>query len=125
MINESTFDFPNIIINKLELNYKYETNFNDKKEILLNIKVENDTKKCKKIIFLIETGDEINFIISGKIKQSKTIKSKETIKFIYKLIPLQRGELKLPSLKIWEIDINNIQEKICSNYYFPQKITVI
>ena len=125
LINESTFDFPNIIINKLELNYTYETNFNDKKEILLNIKVENDTKKCKKIIFLIETGDEINFIISGKIKQSKTIKSKETIKFIYKLIPLQRGELKLPSLKIWEIDINNIQEKICSNYYFPQKITVI
>ena len=54
-------------------------------EIPKDIKVENDTKKCKKIIFLIETGDEIHFIISGKIKQSKNIKSKETIKFFYKL----------------------------------------
>ena len=125
LINESTFDFPNIIINKLELNYTYETNINDKKEILLNIKVKNETQKCKKIIFLLETGDEINFIISGKIKQSKTIKSNEIIKFIYKLIPLQRGELKLPSLKIWEIDINKIPDKICSNYYFPQKIIVV
>ena len=125
LINESIFDFPYIIINKLELNYDYETQLNDKKEILLNIKVENNTKKCKKIIFFIETGDEINFMISGKIRQSKNIKAKETIKFIYKLIPLQNGELKLPSLKIWEININNAQDRICSNFYFPQKIAII
>ena len=125
LINENIFDFPYIIINKLELNYDYETQLNDKKEILLNIKVENNTKKCKKIIFFIETGDEINFMISGKIRQSKNIKAKETIKFIYKLIPLQNGELKLPSLKIWEININNAQDRICSNFYFPQKIAII
>ena len=83
----------------------------------------NNTNKFKKIIFFMENGDEINFIISGKTKQTKIIKSKETIKFIYKLIPLQRGELKLPSLKIWEIS-NNL-DRICSNFYFPQKITVI
>ena len=54
------------------------------------------------------------------------IKSDETVKFIYKLIPLQSGELKLPSLKIWEINVNNnIQDRICSHYYFPQKIKVI
>ena len=126
LINENIFEFPNIIINKLELNYDYETNINDKKEIILNIKVENNTKKFKKLIFFIETGDEINFIISGKVKQSKMIKSDETVKFIYKLIPLQSGELKLPSLKIWEINVNNnIQDRICSHYYFPQKIKVI
>ena len=123
--NENIFDFPYIIINPLELNYLYETQIINKEEVLLNIKVENNTKKCKRIIFFIETGDEINFIISGKIKQSKYINSNETIKFVYKLIPLQSGELKLPSLKIWEININNLQERLYSNYYFPQKITVI
>ena len=124
LINENVFDFPNIIINNLELNYNYETLINDNKEIILNIKVENNTKKCKKLIFFIETGDEINFIISGKVKQTKNIKSNETVKFIYKLIPLQNGELKLPTLKIWEININT-QDRLCSHYYFPQKITVI
>ena len=123
--NENIFDFPYIIINPLELNYLYEAQIINKEEVLLNIKVENNTKKCKRIIFFIETGDEINFIISGKIKQSKYINSNETIKFVYKLIPLQSGELKLPSLKIWEININNLQERLYSNYYFPQKITVI
>ena len=125
LINENIFDFPYIIINKLELNYNYETQLNEKNEIILNIKVENNTKKCKKIIFFLETGDELNFIISGKIKQSKNIKSKETIKFIYKLIPLQNGELKLPSLKIWEINTNNVQDRLCSHFYFPQKIAII
>jgi hypothetical protein len=125
LINENIFDFPYMIINSLELNYIYETKVISKNEILLNIKVENNTKKCKKIIFFIETGNEINFIISGKIKQSKSIKSKETINFIYKLIPLQTGELKLPSLKIWEININNLQERLYSNYYFHQKIKVL
>ena len=125
LINENIFDFPHMIINSLELNYIYETKVINKKEILLNIKVENDTKKCKKIIFFIETGNEINFIISGKIKQSKVIKSKESINFIYKLIPLQAGELKLPSLKIWEININNLQDRLYSNYYFHPKIKVL
>ena len=125
LINETVFDFPNIIINKLELNYIYETKMDDKKEIMLNIKVENNSNKCKKIIFFIETGDEINFIISGKIRQSKNIRPKETIKFIYKLIPLQRGELKLPSVKIWEISNNHPQDRLYSHFYLPQKITVI
>jgi hypothetical protein len=88
LINENIFDFPCMIINSLELNYLYETKVLNKNEILLNIKVENSTKKCKKIIFFIETGNEINFIISGKIKQSKSIKPKESINFVYKLIPL-------------------------------------
>ena len=125
LINENIFDFPYMIINSLELNYIYETKVLNKNEILLNIKVENNTKKCKKIIFFIETGNEINFIISGKIKQSKSIKSKESINFTYKLIPLQTGELKLPSLKIWEININNLQDRLYSNYYFHPKIQVL
>ena len=127
LINENYFDFPYIIINNLELDYKYEIDMNEKKEILLNIKVENHTKKCKKIIFFIENGNEINCMISGKVKQSKNIKAEESINFIYKLIPLQYGELKLPSLKIWEfnLNMNSKDKKICSHYYFPQKIKVI
>jgi translation initiation factor IF-1 len=120
LINENCFDFPFIIVNKLELDYKYEINMNEKKEILLNIKVENHTKKNKKIIFFIENGNEINCMISGKVKQSKNIRAEESINFVYKLIPLQYGELKLPSLKIWEmsLNINSKDKKICSHYYF-------
>ena len=126
LLNENCFDFPYIIINKLELDYKYEIEMNEKKEILLNIKVENHTKKNKKIIFFIENGNEINCMISGKIRQSKNIRAEEAINFMYKLIPLQFGELKLPSLKIWEISsISGKDKKICSHYYFPQKIKVI
>ena len=127
LINENCFDFPYIIINNLELDYNYDINMNEKKEIILNIKVENRTKKNKKIIFFIENGNEINCMISGKVKQSKNIRAEESINFIYKLIPLQYGELKLPSLKIWEINTNtnSKDKKICSHYYFPQKIKVI
>ena len=127
LINENCFDFPYIIINKLELDYKYEIEMNEKKEILINIKVENHTKKCKKIIFFIESGNEINCMISGKVKQYKNIRAEESAKFVYKLIPLQYGEMKLPSLKIWEMNFNtnSKDKKICSHYYFPQKIKVI
>ena len=109
------------------MDYKYEIDVNEKKEILLNIKVENHTKKCKKIIFFIESGDEINCMISGKVKQNKNLRAGESTKFVYKLIPLQYGEMKLPSLKIWEMNFNaNAKDKkICSHYYFPQKIKVI
>ena len=127
LINENSFDFPYIIINKLELDYKYEIDINEDKEIIINIKVENHTKKCKKIIFFLENGDEINCMISGKVKQYKNIRAEESAKFVYKLIPLQYGEMKLPSLKIWEMNFNaNAKDKkICSHYYFPQKIKVI
>ena len=127
LINENCFDFPYIIINNLELDYNYDIKKKKKKEIILNIKVENRTKKNKKIIFFIENGNEINCMISGKVKQSKNIRAEESINFIYKLIPLQYGELKLPSLKIWEINTNtnSKDKKICSHYYFPQKIKVI
>ena len=127
LINENSFDFPYIIISNLELDYKYEIDINEQKEILLKIKVENHTKKNKKIIFFIENGNEINCMISGKVKQSKNIRAEECINFIYKIIPLQNGELKLPSLKIWEmnLNINSKEKKICSHYYFPQKIKII
>ena len=113
------------MVNNLELSYKYDINMNEKKEILLNITVENSTKKNKKIIFFIEKGNEINFMISGKIKQSKDIRGGENIHFRYILIPLKFGELKLPSLKIWEMSLNTKDKKLCSHYYFPQKIKVI
>ena len=127
LINENCFDFPYIMINKLELDYNYKINMNDKKEIIIDIKVDNHTKKNKKIMFFIENGDEINCMISGKIKQCKNIRAEESANFIYKLIPLQYGELKLPSIKIWEMSLNtNAKEKkLCSHYYLPQKIKII
>ena len=59
LINENKIYFPFIMVNNLELDYKYEINMNEKKEILLDITVENNTKKNKKIIFF-------NFILKNK-----------------------------------------------------------
>ena len=44
LINESTIYFPFIMVNNLELSYKYDINMNEKKEILLNIIWKNKTK---------------------------------------------------------------------------------
>ena len=65
--------------------------------------------------------------LGGKIKQCKNIRAEESANFIYKLIPLQYGELKLPSIKIWEMSLNtnSKEKKLCSHYYLPQKIKII
>ena len=127
IINENYFDFPFIYINKLELNYFCEANIiqgKTGKEVELKIKVKNNTDVCKKIIFLIETGEEMNFIVSGQVKQTINIIQGGEFSTKYRLIPFRNGELKLPSIKIWEINRMN-QEKILSNYYFPNKIIII
>ena len=125
LVNENSFDFPYIIIHPSEINYEYETIINENKDVLFNIKVVNNSEKCRKIIFFIENGNDINFIVTGFTKQVLNIKSKEIMNVIFRLIPLIHNvELKLPTLKISEIDYNT-QEKICSNYYCPEKINII
>ena len=127
LINENIFDFPFININKLELSYFYEANViqgKNGKEVELKIKVKNNTDVCKKIFFLIEMGEEINFMLSGQGKQMTNLRQSGEFSKKYRLIPLKNGELKLPSIKIWEINSLN-QAKILSNYYFPDQIVVI
>ena len=82
-------------------------------------------EKCKKIIFMIENGEDINFIVSGSTKQVLSIKAKEIMNVAFRLIPLiRKQELKLPTIKIYEMNFDSA-DKICSNYYFLDKIYVI
>jgi hypothetical protein len=124
LANENTFDFPPIVVNSSELNYDYETTVDNNKDVLFNIKISNVSEKCKKIIFMIENGEDINFIVSGSTKQVLSIKAKEIMNVAFRLIPLIHNvELKLPKLKISEMNYNS-QEKLWSNYYFPEKINI-
>ena len=125
LVNENSFDLPYIFITPLELNYEYDTVINENKDVLFNIKVENLSEKCRKLIFIIENGEDINFIVSGMTKQIHSVKAKENLNVVFRLIPLVHNvELKLPFIKISEMSYNS-QEKICSNYYYPEKINII
>ena len=125
LVNENTFDLPYIIVSQNNLSYEYNTTISENKDILYNIKVENISEKCIKIIFMIENGDDINFIVSGMTRQIHSLKSKEIMNFAFRLIPLIHNiELKLPKIKICEMNYTS-QEKFCSNYYYPEKINII
>ena len=123
--NENVIDFPELFINSQRLKFEYNTYTNQNNEIMLNINIANKTNDCVKIQFIIENGQEVNFIVSGVTKQVHNIKANEIINVIFRLIPLIRNqELKLPVIKICEINFDS-SEKICSNYYFLDKIYII
>ena len=123
--NENIIDFPELFINSQRLKFDYNTFTNENNEIMLNINIANKTNDCVKIQFIIENGQEVNFIVSGVTKQVHNIKANEIINVIFRLIPLIRNqELKLPVIKICEINFDS-SEKICSNYYFLDKIYII
>ena len=123
--NENVIDFPDLFISSQRLKFDYNTFTNENNEIMLNINITNKTNDCVKIQFIIENGQEINFIVSGVTKQVHNIKANEIINVIFRLIPLIRNqELKLPVIKICEMNFDS-SEKICSNYYFLDKIYII
>ena len=74
---------------------------------------------------MIENGDDISFIVSGLTKQIHSVRAKENINVVFRLIPLiHTMELKLPKIKICEMNYNS-QEKLCSYYYYPERINII
>ena len=92
---------------------------------MLNIKVQNITNKGIKVIFIIENGEEVNFIVSGMTKQVHNINANDNLDVIFRLIPLIKNEeLKLPTVKICEHNSDTL-EKICSYYFFLDKIYII
>ena len=123
--NENEIDFPELIINNQRLKFEYNTATNENNEIMLNIKVQNITNKGIKVIFIIENGEEVNFIVSGMTKQVHNIKANDNLDVIFRLIPLIKNEeLKLPTVKICEHNSDTL-EKICSYYFFLDKIYII
>ena len=123
--NENIIDFPEVAINSQRLKLDYNTYTNENDEIMLNINITNKTNESIKIQFIIENGKELDFIVSGVTKQVHNIKANEIINVIFRLIPLiRKQELKLPTIKIYEMNFDSA-DKICSNYYFLDKIYVI
>ena len=123
--NENIIDFPEVAINSQRLKLDYNTYTNENDEIMLNINITNKTNESIKIQFIIENGKELDFIVSGVTKQVHDIKANEIINVIFRLIPLiRKQELKLPTIKIYEMNFDSA-DKICSNYYFLDKIYVI
>ena len=122
--NENIIDFPEVSITPQRLKFDYNTFTNENNEIMLSINIENKTNDSIKIQFIIGNGQEINFIVSGVTKQVHNIKANEIMNIIFRLIPLIRNqELKLPVIKISEMNFDS-SEKICSNYYFLDKIYI-
>ena len=122
--NENIIDFPEVSITPQRLKFDYNTFTNENNEIMLSINIENKTNDSIKFQFIIENGQEINFIVSGVTKQVHNIKANEIMNIIFRLIPLIRNqELKLPVIKISEMNFDS-SEKICSNYYFLDKIYI-
>ena len=122
--NDNAFEMPYIVVNPTELNFQYETSTNERKDILFNVKVSNSSERSKKIIFIIENGNDANFIMSGLTKQIYSIKSKDILNIVFRLIPLAHNiELKLPKIKICEMGFYS-QEKLCSIYFYPEIINI-
>ena len=123
--NENEIEFPDLIINSPRLKFEYNTFTNDNNEIMLNIHVDNVTNNSIRVLFIIENGEEVNFIVSGMTKQVHNIKANDNINVIFRLIPLIRNEeLKLPTVKICEYNYDSL-EKLCSDYFFLDKIYII
>ena len=122
--NENIFEMPFIVVNPTELNFEYETNTNESKDVLFNVKVSNFSERSRKIFFIIENGNDANFIMSGLTKQIYSIKSKDILNVVFRLIPLNHNiELKLPKIKICEMEYYS-QEKLCSIYFCPEIINI-
>ena len=119
LYNINEYEFPNINVNLLELKYNYEKNYKDSL-LVLNIKIQNKSKFNKTLIIRIENNDENIIGISGLLKKKIYLISEEIMKFTLKLIVLQKGEVKLPSILINELDKKG--QELLTNYYCPEKI---
>ena len=125
IINEKNINFPEIKIKKYEIdiNYSYEIKENN----LINIKllINNYTNLLKKIEILHENQSENDdsICLTGNNKKIYILLPKEKKEIIYNLIYLQKGFLKLPSIKMSELNIQN-KEKIETLFYIPDIIKI-
>ena len=126
LLNKDEFEFPEIEVKPLDFEYSYKTETLEDNSVLLNISIKNISNKSKQItISLMDDKIKQNFfIIIGLTRQTYIIREKEEININYTLIPYGRGEFHYPLIKIVEKDFNS-REKVYSNFYFSDKITII
>jgi hypothetical protein len=126
LLNKDEFEFPEIEVKPIDLEYSYKTEMSENNEILLNINIKNISNKSKQIVINIENNNEKyenNFIIIGFSQQIFLIKERETININLTLIPTGRGVLYYPYIKIVEKDL--LKEKTYTNYYLAEKTETI
>jgi hypothetical protein len=126
LLNKDEFEFPEIEVKPIDLEYSYKTEMSENNEILLNINIKNISNKSKQIVINIENNNEKyenNFIIIGFSQQIYLIKERETININLTLIPTGRGVLYYPYIKIVEKDL--LKEKTYTNYYLAEKTETI
>ena len=121
LYNENEFEFPNINVNLIELKYNYEKVITDEM-IILNIKINNNSHMNKNLFIKVENNDENGSFISGLKKQKIFLKANEAIKFCLKIIPFQKGDLKLPNIIVAET--NFAGKELLTNYYCPENILI-
>ena len=125
IVNEKNINFPEIKIKKYEfdINYSYEIKENN----LINIKLLliNYTNLIKKIEILHENQSENNdsIFLTGNNKKIYILLPKEKKEIIYNLVYLEKGFLKLPSIKMSELNIQN-KEKLETLFYIPDIIKI-
>ena len=126
LLNKDEFEFPEIEVKPIDLEYSYKTEMSENNEILLSINIKNISNKSKQIVINIENNNEKyenNFIIIGFSQQIYLIKERETININLTLIPTGRGVLYYPYIKIVEKD--SLKEKTYTNYYLAEKTETI
>ncbi len=122
ILNEIYIPLPEIVIKKfeLDLNYEYEIN-ND----IINYKiiVKNKVNSPKRFIFMIDKFNNFNYLMNGINKRIYYINANEEINIYFKLIPIEKGNYKLPTFKIVEFNFNTDgtkhEDKIHSYYFYP------
>ena len=126
LLNKDEFEFPEIEVKPLDLEYNYKTEKSGNNEILFSLRIKNITNKSKQIVVTIENNKKNNdnfFIILGLTKQIYLIKEREVININLILIPTGRGEHNYPYIKIIEKDLT--REKTYTNYYYSEKLEII
>ena len=122
LINNNIFEFPEISVRPPDIQYSYDTEISENKEVKVKMKIKNNSNKVKKIILTV--NNEVGFIVVGFPRKYYILKKKEEVVFEFILIPKTLGEFCYPNVKIEEKDfITN--DTLNSNFYYPEQLAFI
>lgn len=125
IFNKTVLELPELNVNKFNIGIDY--NIIPHEEIsgsfLCNIKIENRINKIKRMGFQTDTENLLGFNIQGFVKKNFILLPREIKEFKLILTPTQYGNLKLPSVKFMEYNMNGT-DKLSSVYYFPDFLDI-
>ena len=130
--NENIFKLPFTYIKDFDLEINYNNNILNTNLVDYNIYIKNNSNKVKKILFLMENNNDIQFYKNGRNRRNLILKPFEKTNLNFNLYAKNKGSLKLPSFKIFDLFIMKTnfdkkephEEKLYSIYYLPNNINV-